>query len=41
MDDLLELQEETRDVILKGLNSDKKQRCQQAVAIEELKVKNI
>jgi 1-acyl-sn-glycerol-3-phosphate acyltransferase len=41
MDDLLELQEETRDIILKGLNSDKKQRCQQAVAIEELKVKNI
>lgn len=39
MDDLEELQEKTRDIILAGLNSDKKQRSKKAVAIEMAKIK--
>ena len=37
MDQIEELQEKARDIILDGLNSDKKQRSQKAVKIEELK----
>jgi 1-acyl-sn-glycerol-3-phosphate acyltransferase len=39
LDDLEELQEKTRDIILAGLNSDIKQRSQKAVAIELAKTR--
>jgi len=41
MDDLVELQEKTRDIILNGLNSDVKQRSQKAVIFEEIKAQKL
>ena len=41
MDDLEELQEKTRDIILNGLNSDVKQRSQKAVIFEEIKAQKL